>query len=47
MEFFRSALPSATLVIGLLATAAWMGILGHAVFQMTKWGIIELAELLL
>ena len=47
MELLRSALPHASIVIGLLATAAWVGLLGYGTFQMTKWTLIWLAELVL
>jgi hypothetical protein len=47
MEFLRSALPYVALSLALLVTAVWMALLGYGTFQMARWVLIELAELLL
>ena len=47
MDFLRSALPHGAIIVGLLATAVWMGLLGYGTFQIAKWTLLELAELLL
>jgi hypothetical protein len=47
MTFLRFVLPHASVVVGLLVTAAWMVVLSYGVFQVSKWTLIWLAELLL
>jgi hypothetical protein len=47
MEFLRSALQYVALSLVLLVTAAWMALVGYGTFQMAKWALVELAELLL
>ena len=47
MSTLRSAMPYAVLSFGLATTVAWMTVLGYGTYQMAKWALIWLAELVL
>ena len=44
---FKSIIPLVEITIGLLARVAWTGLIGYGVFVLAKWGLIELAEVIL
>jgi hypothetical protein len=47
MDHPRMATPLMATCFGLFATIGWMAVLAYGTFQITKWVLIELAELLL
>jgi hypothetical protein len=47
MENLRSALLIASVGFGLLATVAWIGLIGYGVFELAKFTLVELDGLIL
>jgi len=47
MSTLRSTVPYAVLSLGFATTMAWMTVIGYGTFQIAKWTLIKLANLLL